>query len=141
MNRRELIKLGALAPLMAWFERVFGRFLPEPAREKVRGYRVYLDGECVEFPDAVSAVNYDPSEPFSMSFWFKTKDRSPARTEVITRAEGRVPALRVKVAKLFGKKPPDGKWHRFTCRYDGSKKPPKIIAHDPPPGAVEFWRG
>jgi hypothetical protein len=123
---------------MAWFERVFGRFFPERAQEKMRGFRLYLDGESVTFPDAVS-FEHDPSESFSMAFWFKTQAKD---AEVKTQRRKKIPAMRVKISRLFSRLKPDGQWHHFQCSYDGgSDRPPEVIVHEPPPGGIEFWKG
>lgn len=139
MNRREVIKLGFLTPLLAVFERWFGWLLPD---DTVRGWHVYLDGteEYVSFRD-VSEVDFRADEPFQAGFWFRMPRGSDAEVTTPGKKDKGIPKLRFRVFKfLRRRKVDDGKWHHIVCQYDGSKTGPVRVHNTPKPRKdEEIW--
>lgn len=97
VQRRSLLQLGFLAPLMAWLDRIV------PKRKS----RVSVDGSfsgADEYVTVGEVLDFEPSQPFSVSFWAKVK--KPRGIEIVARS--------VKVRVGYTAKAADDKWHHFT---------------------------
>jgi len=128
VKRREIIKLGFLAPLIAAFERAFERafgwLLPD---RWMRGWQIYLDGaeQDVSFGD-VTEVDFEADKPFQAGFWFKTPRGSRAGATTQGKKKAGIPKLKISTFKILRRcEVDDGEWHHIVCRYNGSNTPPK----------------
>jgi hypothetical protein len=139
MKRRELIKMGFLAPLVAALDRLFGWLRP---RRLVRGWKIYLDGSELKGTDEYVTVGdsapsgFDPDEPFSMGMWFKSS--RPAT--VVKRAHKKIPEVKFRLARIVrAAESDDGQWHHVAFSYNGSKEHPRVVVHEPLGEGKEYW--
>jgi len=130
MERRSFIAI-LVALFVAPFIRFFERFWPK----KLQGTDEYIDfGKVADF---------DPNEPFSVSFWFKSKPLPGDRSYLFESTS------RNKISETtLLDDVTDKEWRTFSVRYLGdTKKDPEVFidglrsGERLPPGAVQLWKG
>jgi len=115
--------------------------------KEARGFRIHLEGGEFKVDD----LNFEQTEPFSASFWFKSPSEKPQtrRERIVGYIERWRFRLRQRINRLLrrpDKRFDDGKWHHVVCTRGGMEEPKIYVdgveqGEERPKGGIEYWEG